>query len=120
MFVKAKEFSNISFHSISKRGWPNLLLYHNTQPMKGILVLLDEEDEVFKGNPSPKFHHPSEILRKVDPLLFCKPERPFHGETQDHSCLLCSANHQNNRPNSNLVLVDSNGQPLPPLRSSPP
>ena len=85
MFVKAKEFSNISFHSISKRGWPNLLLHHNTQPMKGILVLLDEEDKAFKGNPSPKFHHPSEILRKVDPLLFYKTERPFHGETQHHS-----------------------------------
>lgn len=42
MFVKAKKFSNISFDSISKSRWPDLLLHHNTQPVKGILVLLDE------------------------------------------------------------------------------
>ena len=92
MLVKAKEFSNISLYSISKRGWPNFLLYHNTQPKKGIFILLNKEDEVFRGDPSSKFHHPSEILRKIDPLLFCKPKRPFHAEIHDHFCLLCSVN----------------------------
>jgi hypothetical protein len=78
MPVKAKKFSNISFDSISKSRWPNLLLHHDTQPMKVVLGLLDEDYEVSSGNLSPKFHHPSEILRKVDPLLFCKLECSFH------------------------------------------
>jgi hypothetical protein len=28
----------------------------------------------------PTFHHPSEILRLSDPVLFCKPEGSFHGD----------------------------------------
>ena len=79
MLVEAEKFSNVSFDTISKGRWPNLLLHHNTQSVKDIPVFLDEENEVFGGNPSPRFHHPSEILRKVDPLLLCKPERSFHG-----------------------------------------
>jgi len=53
MLVKAKELSNISFDSISKGRRPDLLLYHNTQSMKRILILLHEEDEIFRGEPPP-------------------------------------------------------------------
>jgi hypothetical protein len=78
MLVKAKKFSNISFDSISKSRCSNLSLHHDTQPMKVAFGLMDEDYEVYSGSLSPKFHHPSEILRKVDPFLFCKLERSFH------------------------------------------
>ena len=53
MLMKAKEFSNISLDSISKGGWPDLLLYHNTQSMKCIPILLHEEDEILRREPPP-------------------------------------------------------------------
>ena len=97
MLVEAKELSNVSFDTISKGCWPDLLLHYNTQSVKPIPVLLGEKDKAFGGNPSPKFHHPSEILRMVDPLLLCKCKRSFHGEPQYHPCLLCPANRQDDR-----------------------
>ena len=78
MLVEAKKFSNISFDSISKKGRPDLLFNDNTQSMKRIFIFPNEEDEVFRNASPPCSHHPSEILRIVDPLLLCKPKRPFH------------------------------------------
>ena len=89
MLVKAKELSNISFDSISKGRRPDLLLYHNTQSMKRILILLHEEDEIFRGEPPPWFHHPSEILRMVYPFLSRKTEGSFHIAPQSD----CSSKH---------------------------
>jgi len=99
MLVEAKELSNVSFDRISKGRWSDFLLHYNTQSVIGVLVLLHEEDEALGGDPSPKPHHPSEILRMVDPLLLCKceRERSFHGEPQYHPCLLCPANRQDDR-----------------------
>jgi len=78
MFVEAKEFSNISFDAISKNGRSDLLFYYNTQSMKWISIFLNEEDEVFRSHPPPYSHHPSEILRMVDPLSLGKAKRSLH------------------------------------------
>ena len=76
--MKAKEFSDISLDSIPKGRWPDLLLDHNTQSMKGIIILFEAETVVWEGNPLPYFHHPFNILRMIDPLFFCKPKSYFH------------------------------------------
>jgi hypothetical protein len=52
--------------------------------VKCIFISLDEEDIVLRGNPLPKFHDPSKILRLIDPLLFCKPEGSFHSNPAHH------------------------------------
>jgi hypothetical protein len=48
--------------------------------VKRVLILLDKEHKVPGGLSPPTFHHPSEILRLSDPVLFCKPEGSFHGD----------------------------------------
>jgi len=82
MLVEPKKFSNISFDSISKCHWPNLLFHHDAQSMKVIFILSKEKDEISRGQPCPTFDHLSEILRMGDPFFFCKSERPFHGDPQ--------------------------------------
>ena len=80
MLVKAKKFTDIALHSIPKSGWTNFLFYDNSQSVKSVLTLLYKEDKV-PGRKSPVlFHHPSEILRMSDPLLFCKPEGSSRGD----------------------------------------
>ncbi len=80
MLVKAKEFSDQSFHSISKRCWTNFLFDHNPQSVKHVLALHHKKDKISRRNSSPTFHNSSEILGMSDPLLFCKPEGTFHDD----------------------------------------
>jgi len=80
MLMEAKKFSEEAFHPIPKCCRTNFFLYHNPQSVKRVLILLDKEHKVPGGLSPPTFHHPSEILRLSDPVLFCKPEGSFHGD----------------------------------------
>jgi len=82
--METKKFSNVSFHSIPKCRWTNFLLGHDPQSMECALVPMHEEDKTSRGNPPPKFHDPSEILRLSDPLLSCKREGSYHRDPHPH------------------------------------
>ncbi len=73
--------------------------------------MLDKKNKVPGGTPPPQFHHPPEILRLYDPLLFSKAEGPFHGDPchlSAESILFPCSGVQN-----------LNGQPFSPLHSPP-
>ena len=80
MLMEAKKFSEVAFHPIPISRRTNFFLDYNPQSVKRVLILLDKEHKVPGGLSPPTFHHPSEILRLSDPLLFCKPEGSFHGD----------------------------------------
>jgi len=83
MFMQAKEFPHVPLHPIPKSRRACLFFDHNPQTVKGMVISLYKDDKIPTGRPSPRFHRPPEILRSCDPLLLCKPERPFHAAIID-------------------------------------
>jgi hypothetical protein len=75
--MQTKKLPDVPSDTISKSSWSNLFLDNDSQPMKGILVLLQKEDEVLRRKLPAEFHHPSEILGVGNPFLLSKPEPTF-------------------------------------------
>ncbi len=76
--MQAKELPDIPFHPVSESRRTCFFLYYNPQAAKGAVILLYKDDKIPRGHPSPGPHHSPEIQRPCNPLLFSKPERPFH------------------------------------------
>jgi hypothetical protein len=80
MFMEAKKLSDVTLYLIPKSRWANLFFDHNPQSVKWVIAFLEKENKIARGDFPPKSHHPSEILRLRDPLLFCKREGSSHGD----------------------------------------
>jgi len=53
MFMEAKEFSDVTFHSIPESRRANFLFHHNPQSVKCVVTFLDKKDKVPGGIPPP-------------------------------------------------------------------
>jgi len=79
MLLEAKKLPYITLHSIPESRRTNFFFYDNPQPVKKIIIFLYKEYEILRRKPPAYPHHLSEILRRADPLLFCKTEGSFQG-----------------------------------------
>jgi hypothetical protein len=75
--VQTKKLPDVPFDTISQGSRSGLFLDDYPQPVKGIFILLHEEDEILRRKLLAEFHHPSEILGVGNPFLLSKPELAF-------------------------------------------
>jgi len=86
MLMEAKKLSDVPPYLIPISRRTSLFFNHNPQSVKQVPAFLEKENEIPGWDFPSRLHHPSEILRLIDPLLFRKPEGSFH---RDPPHLIC-------------------------------